>query len=591
MHLKVTVHDEATFYFSISVYCFNYFQFNLNYNLDNKSKNMDILALQQLASQAKSRSIFSLFANKAAIRVEQYSTSVDGLYLDFSKQNISNDEMSELFKLAETSNLKEKINAQFSGEMINNTEKRAVLHTVLRAPDEIKRKVLGTQAEEVITTEQYMAEIVDDISSGKLRSASGKKFTDVIAIGIGGSYYGVKVSLSALEHYRDLSLAVHVIANVDGGALEEKLKKLNYETTLVVVISKTFTTQETLLNAKAVKQWMLSCVSVEDPNIGNTSPIIEKQWFAVSSNIEAAKKFGMSEKHILPMWDWVGGRFSIWSAVGLPLALAIGNDNFNKLKQGAYEMDMHFKTTDFKHNMPVIMALLGIWNRNALEYPTLAILPYAHSLRALPGYLQQTDMESNGKSVSKSGDKLSWLTAPVVFGQEGTNGQHAFMQLMHQSDDIIPTDFIVALKGRSQYTENHKVLVANCFAQSEALMQGKTLAQVKAELLESGYTSKEVERLAPHKTMKGNTPSNTLVMDQLTPESMGALLALYEHKIFVQGVLWQVNSFDQWGVELGKQLGTRVLSVMDGGKDDTLSASSQSLIARFKAGDNSKKNR
>jgi len=282
------------------------------------------------------------------------------------------------------------------------------------------------------------------------------------------------------------------------------------------------------------------------------------------------------------MWDWVGGRFSIWSAVGLPLALAIGNDNFSELKQGAYEMDMHFKSADFKDNMPVIMALLGIWNRNALEYPTLAILPYAHSLRALPGYLQQTDMESNGKSVSKSGEKLPWLTAPVVFGQEGTNGQHAFMQLMHQSDDIIPTDFIVALKGRSQYTENHKVLVANCFAQSEALMQGKTIEQVNTELLASGCTSEEVERLAPHKTMKGNTPSNTLVMETLTPEAMGSLLALYEHKIFVQGVIWQVNSFDQWGVELGKQLGSKVLSVMNGGEDDMLSASSKSLIERFK---------
>jgi glucose-6-phosphate isomerase len=289
------------------------------------------------------------------------------------------------------------------------------------------------------------------------------------------------------------------------------------------------------------------------------------------------------------MWDWVGGRFSLWSAVGLPLALAIGNDNFKKLKQGAYEMDMHFKSTDFKHNMPVIMAMLGIWNRNALEYPTLAILPYAHSLRALPGYLQQTDMESNGKCVSKSGDKLSWLTAPVVFGQEGTNGQHAFMQLMHQSDDIIPTDFIVALKGRSQYVENHKVLVANCFAQSEALMQGKTLVQVKRELENSDLSTDEISQLAPHKTMKGNTPSNTLVMELLTPETMGALLALYEHKIFVQGVLWQVNSFDQWGVELGKQLGTRILSAMDGAKDDSLSASSQSLIARFKAGGNSKR--
>jgi glucose-6-phosphate isomerase len=544
---------------------------------------MNIKKLTSLAHSAKTRSIFSLFDQKE--RANNFSLSTPHLYLDYSKQNITEVELEQLIEIAQEVSLSAEITKQFSGVKINNTEERSVLHTVLRAPQAVKKQVLGAAlADEVEAAEQQMMSIVNDVQEGILTGHTGQRFTDVLAIGIGGSYYGVKVSLSALEHYRDLSLAVHVIANVDGGALEEKLKTLNYETTLVVVISKTFTTQETMLNAKAVKQWMLSCASVEDPKLNNVPLFIEKQWFAVSSNIEAATKFGMSEKHILPMWDWVGGRFSIWSAVGLPLALAVGNENFAKLKQGAYEMDMHFTSTDFKNNMPVIMALLGIWNRNALEYPSLAILPYAHSLRALPGYLQQTDMESNGKSVSRDGEKLSWLTAPVVFGQEGTNGQHAFMQLMHQSDDIIPTDFIVALKGRSQYTENHKVLVANCFAQSEALMQGKTLAQVNAELLDCGCSLEEVERLAPHKTMKGNTPSNTLVMDQLTPESMGALLALYEHKIFAQGVLWQVNSFDQWGVELGKQLGTRVLSVIDGGEDDTLSASSQHLIARFKAG-------
>ncbi|AAZ25825.1 glucose-6-phosphate isomerase [Colwellia psychrerythraea] len=546
---------------------------------------MDIKKLSSLAHCAKTRSIVSLFDQKE--RANDFSLSTSHLYLDYSKQNITDVELEQLIEIAEDVGLSESITGQFNGDKINNTEGRSVLHTILRAPQVIKQQILGdTLANEVEAAELQMAKVVNDVQKGILTSHTGQRFTDVLAIGIGGSYYGVKVSLSALEHYRDLALSVHVIANVDGGALEEKLKTLNFETTLVVVISKTFTTQETMLNAKAVKQWMLSCASVKDLELNNVPLIIEKQWFAVSSNIEAAKEFGINIKHILPMWDWVGGRFSIWSTVGLPLALAIGNDNFNKLKQGAYEMDVHFKSTDFKNNMPVIMALLGIWNRNALEYPTLAILPYAHSLRALPGYLQQTDMESNGKSVSKSGDKLSWLTAPVVFGQEGTNGQHAFMQLMHQSDDIIPTDFIVALKGRSQYTENHKVLVANCFAQSEALMQGKTLTQVESELEMSALSTAEISLIAPHKTMKGNTPSNTLVMDLLTPETIGSLLALYEHKIFVQGVLWQVNSFDQWGVELGKQLGTRILSAIDGAEDDLLSASSQSLIARFRARSN-----
>jgi glucose-6-phosphate isomerase len=545
---------------------------------------MDIQTLTSLAHHAKYRSITSLFSNNnnSKERVGLFSLSTPHLYLDYSKQNIIEPEIEQLIKIAKESGLSASIAKQFNGDKINNTEGRSVLHTVLRAPKASQQQILGeVLADEVDAAERQMAKIVEDVQSGALTSHTGQCFTDVLALGIGGSYYGVKVSLSALEHYRDLSLTVHVVANVDGGSLEEKLKKIKAETTLVVVISKTFTTQETILNAQAVKQWMLGSLSTDKLVDNSDDSIIEKQWYAVSSNIEAAKKFGIKATHILPMWDWVGGRFSIWSTVGLPLALAIGNDNFGKLKLGAYEMDEHFRSANFESNMPVIMALLGIWNRNALEYPSLAILPYAHSLRALPGYLQQTDMESNGKSVSKTGDKLSWSTAPVVFGQEGTNGQHAFMQLMHQSDDIIPTDFIVALKGRSQYTENHKVLVANCFAQSEALMQGKTLAKVKAELEADSLSKEEITRLAPHKTMKGNTPSNTLVIDQLTPESMGALLALYEHKIFVQGVLWQVNSFDQWGVELGKQLGEKVLSVMNGREDDSLSASSQALIARF----------
>ena len=532
---------------------------------------MDINALKQLAAQTKSRSILSLFEDTE--RADSYSTSSHGLYLDYSKQNITNTELSQLFELAETSKLSEKIKAQFSGEIINNTEQRAVLHTVLRSPASTQQKILGHHADEVIATEQHMAKIVNDVSGGKLLSASGDKFTDVIAIGIGGSYYGIKVTLSALNTFHTTGLNAHVIANVDGAAVEEKLAKLNAKTTLVVVISKTFTTQETLLNALAVKNWMLKNTTDSD--------IIEKQWFAVSTNIVKATEFGVLEKNILPMWDWVGGRFSLWSAVGLPLALVIGNENFNKLKQGAYEMDQHFQNTPFENNMPVLMALLGIWNRNALQYSSLAILPYDHSLRALPGYLQQTDMESNGKSVSNSGDKLTWQTAPTVFGQEGTNGQHAFMQLMHQSDDIIPTDFIVFLKGASELPEHHQVLVANCFAQSEALMRGKTLAEVEVEMKDAGVDSQEISRLASHKTMKGNTPSNTLLLEEITPENLGALLALYEHKIFVQGVIWQLNSFDQWGVELGKQLGNSILSAMNGGEASMLSGSSQSLIKRF----------
>ena len=540
---------------------------------------MDIEFLTNLVNQASSRRLFSLFQDDS--RSEKYSLSAAGLHLDYAKQNIADDEFKSLLLVAKQANLFEKISAQFSGQQLNNTEQRAVLHSVLRAPDAMKESVLGGQAQEVIDTEAKMTRIVDDVQSGKVRSITDEKFTDILAIGIGGSYYGVKVALSALVPYHQQGLKAHVLANVDGDAAQEKFNKLNPKTTLVVVISKTFTTQETLLNATIVKEWMLNA---EANNSEMSKDIIAKHWYAVSTNVEAATQFGIKRENILPMWDWVGGRFSLWSAVGLPLALVIGNKHFNELKAGAYEMDEHFKAAPFEQNMPVIMAMLGIWNRNGLGYPSLAILPYNHALRALPGYLQQTDMESNGKSVSNEGEALNYLTAPVVFGQEGTNGQHAFMQLMHQSDEIIPTDFIVALQGTSSLTEHHRALVANCFAQSEALMQGKSLAQAETELANNGADSAEIARLAPHKTMKGNTPSNTLLMQSLTPTALGAILALYEHKIFVQGVLWQVNSYDQWGVELGKQLGQQVLAYMaDNSAEHQMSPSSVKIINTFLA--------
>ncbi|MBL4941781.1 MAG: glucose-6-phosphate isomerase [Colwellia sp.] len=529
-------------------------------------------SIKKNAELAKQRSILALF--ETPNRANDFFLSAVDLHLDYSKQNITQSELNDLISWAKSNDLTKKINGMFSGEIINNTEQRAVLHTVLRAPASVQKSVLGKEAMQVQATEQRMAQIVNDVSQGKLVSVTGAQFTDVIAIGIGGSYYGIKVGLSALHPYRCTGLKVHVLANVDGAAVTEKLENLNAATTLVIIISKTFTTQETLLNANAIKQWMLAEL--------NDVSAITKQWFAISSNVEKAQDFGLNASHVLPMWDWVGGRFSLWSAVGLPLALAIGNENFNDLKAGAYQMDQHFQTAGFSQNMPVLLALIGMWNRNGLNYSSLAVLPYDHALRALPGYLQQTDMESNGKSVSKQGEKLNWATAPIVFGQEGTNGQHAFMQLMHQSDDIIPTDFIVALEGTSTLKDHHKVLVANCFAQSEALMQGKSLAQAKTELAQAGASVDEISRLAPHKTMKGNTPSNTLLMPALTPKCLGAILALYEHKVFVQGTLWQVNSYDQWGVELGKHLSEQVLALMENSSaKHEMSPSSTKLIETF----------
>ncbi len=537
--------------------------------------------ISKLAKQVTGRNICDLFIGSSSddtssddsSRVEKFSAAAAGLYLDYSKQNISETELTELIKWSEQLNLTEKIQAMFSGVKINNTENRAVLHTLLRAPEEQQQRVSAADASEIKSANQQMATLVNDVRQGYRLGITGKCFTDVLAIGIGGSFYGIKVGLSALQPYCKTGLKVHVLANIDGAAVAEKLALINAETTLVVVISKTFTTQETLLNACAVKNWMLAAFPQTD--------IMAQQWYAISTNIVKATAFGIQKENILPMWDWVGGRFSVWSAVGLPLALAIGMKHFNAFKRGAQHMDEHFKTAPARNNMPILMALIGIWNRNFLNYSALAILPYDHALRALPGYLQQTDMESNGKSVSTTGEKLTYSTAPIVFGQEGTNAQHAFMQLMHQSDEIIPTDFIVALQGTSHYKTHHQVLFANCLAQSEALMQGKTLAQARAELLEQGMSAQQTDVLAAHKTMKGNTPSNTLVLSKLEPSSLGALLALYEHKILVQGLIWQVNSFDQWGVELGKKLGEQVLKVMNGEQSAHLSPSSQALIARY----------
>jgi glucose-6-phosphate isomerase len=531
--------------------------------------------LQQFALKAKSRTINDLFIDNN--RADKFSLTAAGLYLDFAKQNVSEGELTLLIDWAKELKLEHKIQSMFNGDLINNTENRAVLHTLLRAPESRQRAILAEQADEVIATERRMAAIVDNIHTGKMKGATNKRFTDVLAIGIGGSFYGCKTALNALHHYYIQGIKVHLLSNIDSDAISEKLAFINAETTLVVIISKTFTTQETILNANSVKQWLIAS--------GINKTVLGKHLLAVTSHGDKALEFGVNAENILPMWNWVGGRFSVWSAVGLPLALAIGMEHFNDFKQGAWQMDEHFQKADFSVNMPIIMALIGIWNRNFLAYPALAILPYSHALRAFPGYLQQTDMESNGKSVTQQGEKLKVSTAPIVFGQEGTNGQHAFMQLMHQSDNIIPADFIIALSTSSSYQEHQQVLFANCLAQAEALMQGKSLKQVTTELLNEGMTEQDALRLAPHKTMKGNTPSNVLLLQQLDPKSLGALFALYEHKIFVQGALWQINSFDQWGVELGKQLSGDVLTSLKNktiiSSISSLSPSTKKLIHQF----------
>ncbi|KGK00731.1 glucose-6-phosphate isomerase [Thalassotalea sp. ND16A] len=530
-----------------------------------------VLALQAMAKQYQQNSISDYFNNKD--RFEQFSLNCGNLFVDYSKQNVDEVVLQRLNAWAEEIGLKRAITSMFAGDKINHTEARAVLHTVLRAPKEIQATILTpTECAEIDQANKQMQSLCSRLHKGEYLGATGKAITDVIAIGIGGSYYGGKVAQEALKPFHQRTVKVHYLANIDGGAIAEKLAMLNPETTLVLIISKTFSTQETLLNAQSAKSWIESYL----PNYDITNHFV-----AVSSNVEKALSFGIKSENILPMWDWVGGRFSLWSAVGLPLAIAIGYENFQQLKSGAYEMDQHFQSAQFSDNMPIIMALIGIWNASFLGHKSLAILPYDHSLRALPGYLQQVDMESNGKRVDHAGDEIALATAPIVFGQEGTNGQHAFMQLMHQSNDIVPADFIVSLTSNSDYHHHHTMLVANCFAQSEALMVGKPLAQAKQELTAQGIENEDVERIAPHKVMPGNSPSNTLVIESLTPKTLGSLLALYEHKIFVQGIMWQLNSFDQWGVELGKELGTSILAVMGGEDNDSLSSSTQGLIDKY----------
>jgi len=530
--------------------------------------------LQNLAIEHETYNIKAAFSTDID-RGSKFSMSAAELCLDYSFQKINTQVINALCSWGQGVELTSKIKAMRRGDKINHTEGRAVLHSILRSSPAKQEAVLGLAlAQEVKDTDKRMAMFVNQLHGGELLGFSDQAFTDVIAVGIGGSYYGPKVCAQALKPYTHDKINVHYLANIDGEGIDEKLSTLNPETTLMVIISKTFVTQETLLNANAVKAWLLDNGCDEDN--------LTKHLIAVSSHVENAVNFGVDKSRVLPMWDWVGGRFSLWSAVGFPLACAIGIDNYNAVKAGANEMDEHFETAPLMQNMPVMLGLLGIWNRSFLKYPSLAVLPYSHALSGFPGYLQQVDMESNGKRVDHNGELVELLTAPVVFGQEGTNSQHAFMQMMHQGQDKIPCEFILPLSSHSKYDEHHKIMVANCLAQSEALMNGKSLEQVKIELTAKGLSVDAVEKLAPHKVMPGNSPSLTITMDKLTPKALGSLLALYEHKIFVQGVMWQVNSFDQWGVELGKELSASILNAIDNNQPGSLSPATNSLIERYK---------
>lgn len=518
------------------------------------------------------RSLFQYNPN----RFNEFSVQTDSYLFDFSKNLIDSKTLDLLLNLAEEVKLKEAIEKMFSGDKINETEGRAVLHTALRDFSNKEILVDGQNIKPAIKKVlDHMKSFSESVISGSHKGFTGKEITDVVNVGIGGSDLGPVMVCSALKHFKT-RLNVHFVSNVDGNHLAEVVKNLNPETTLFIIASKTFTTQETMTNANSAKKWFLKS--------GATNEDVAKHFVALSTNIEAVKKFGIAETNIFEFWDWVGGRYSLWSAIGLSIVLSIGYENFEQLLRGAYETDVHFQTKDFKENIPVLMGLLGIWYRNFYAAGTYAILPYSQYLDRFSAYLQQGDMESNGKSVDRNGEFVEYETGPIIWGEPGTNGQHAFYQLIHQGTELIPADFIAYAKSPNDVGEHQDILLANYFAQTEALAFGKTEDEVFNELKSSGKTEEEIEKLLNYKIFSGNTPTNSFLFKELTPFSLGQLIALYEHKIFVQGVIWNIFSFDQFGVELGKVLAGKILPELEAdGKIETHDSSTNGLINYYKS--------
>lgn len=508
-------------------------------------------------------------------RFSQFSFSLEDLTLDFSKEKIDADALNALLELAQTADVEAKCDQMFAGDHINFTEDRAVLHTALRGQSEDGFTTDGASISEMIEeTLARMCKFADGIRSGTIKTANGAAFTDVINIGIGGSDLGPAMVTRALTPYRNSGPNLHFVSNVDGAHLSDTIANLDPKTTLVLVASKTFTTQETMANAGAARDWLQDALGKEGAN---------QHLAALSTNMEGTAKFGIPAERVFGFWDWVGGRYSVWSAIGLPLAISIGAENFKSFLSGARAMDQHFKSTPLDKNLPVLMALIGIWRRNVLGYPTIALIPYDQRLERFAAYVQQLDMESNGKQVDAEGNIVDTNTGPVIWGEPGTNAQHSFFQLIHQGTDVIPVDFILGAKSGSPLTSQHEVLQANCLAQSQALAFGKTREEVTAEMTAENQPADKIEKLAPHRTFPGDRPSTTIIHRQLDPFTLGRLIALYEHKVFVQGVIWGVNSFDQWGVELGKQLARELVPVVRGEDDGAdKDSSTLGLVARLK---------
>lgn len=526
------------------------------------SKHFDSM---QLASMPK---MFEDDKNRAA----KFHVKWNDFLVDYSKNRISQETINLLVELANEVDLKDAIAKYFAGDSINQTENRAVLHTALRAPSNTDVQVDGENViSEIFEVKNKIKNFTAEVINGSRKGYTGKTFTDVVNIGIGGSDLGPAMVVEALQFYKN-HLNLHFVSNVDGDHVNEIIKKLNPETTLFVIVSKTFTTQETLTNSETIRKWFLQSASQED---------VAKHFVAVSTNIKNVTEFGINENNVFPMWDWVGGRFSLWSAVGLSISLAVGFDNFDKLLGGANKMDDHFKTADFDQNIPVLLALLSIWYNNFFGAESEALIPYTQYLQKLAPYLQQGIMESNGKSIGRDGKPVNYQTGTIIWGEPGTNSQHAFFQLIHQGTKLIPTDFIGFVKPLYGDEDHHDKLMSNFFAQTEALLNGKTEAQVQAEFDKQGLSKEKAEFLLPFKVFSGNKPTNTILIQKLTPENLGSLIALYEHKIFVQGIIWNIFSYDQWGVELGKQLANSILSEINSGDVKQHDSSTTFLLSHF----------
>ncbi|WDZ77043.1 glucose-6-phosphate isomerase [Ensifer adhaerens] len=511
--------------------------------------------LKATASETNATDIRAAFASDAE-RFKRFSTTLGDLLLDYSKCAVNDRVIDGLEALAKAAKVEEKRDAMFRGDIINITEERAVLHTALRnrgnKPVLVDGKDVMPDVNGVLTA---MGAFADGIRSGALKGATGKKITDVINIGIGGSDLGPVMATLALAPFHD-GPRLHFVSNIDGAHIADTLKLVDPETSLFIIASKTFTTIETMTNAATARAFIAG-------KLGEAA--VGHHFAAVSTALDKVAAFGIDPARVFGFWDWVGGRYSIWSAIGLPLMIAVGKENFGRFLDGGHAIDEHFRTAPIRQNIPVLLGLLGFYHRNVLGYPSRAILPYDQRLSRFPAYLQQLDMESNGKAVTLDSTPVEYSTGPVVWGEPGTNGQHAFYQLIHQGTDIIPAEFMIAANGHEKNLRHqHELLIANCLAQSEALMKGRTLAEAKAQLTAKGMADAKADKIAPHRVFTGNRPSLTIVYDQLDPFALGRLIALYEHRVFVEGALFNINSFDQWGVELGKELATGLLPVVEG---------------------------